>query len=156
MRPSFFRCDAKDGLISRLGLAAAIEEQRIIGSPLDRPVIEPGIGIRDAPKGDAREGAAMLEEDAEESGVAIGQLLLDGGGQAIDVRIQLRILADAEWSGEVKSGRGNSGRVWSGEGQCRGRSSLVRGSQVGEGQVWSGKVKSGRGYSGRGGSSLVG
>jgi len=38
----------------------------------------------------------MLEEDAEECGIAIGQLLLDGIGQAIDIRIQLRVLADAE------------------------------------------------------------
>ena len=77
-------------------MAVAIEEQRIAGSPCHRPVIEPGLCIRDSPERDTREGAAMLEEDAEESGIAIGQLLLDGIGQALDVRIQLRVLADAK------------------------------------------------------------
>ena len=82
------RRNTKDRVEGGLGLVLAIEEQRVILPARDRPIVEPGIAVRDIPEGHARDGAAMLQEDAEEIGVARGELLLDGVGKAVCVGIE--------------------------------------------------------------------
>ena len=44
----------------RLCLVLAVEEQRIVGAPLDRPAVQPGVVVADAPQGDAANLRAVL------------------------------------------------------------------------------------------------
>ena len=47
---------------SRLGLPSAIEEQWMVGSTFDRPVVEPGILIIHTPKGDEIDFVSMFQK----------------------------------------------------------------------------------------------
>src|ERR1035437_5456436 len=92
-RSTSARCDAARGLHhgveGRLGLAGAVEQQRIVRSAPDRKVVLPGIAIPDVPEGDPGDGVATFEIRAEQGGVALRQCLLDGvrqtGGERVGV-----------------------------------------------------------------------
>lgn len=79
-----------------LGIAVAVKEQGVTGSAVDGPVVEPGVSVGGAPECDAFDFVAVLEEEAEDVLVALGELLLLFFGQTIDVRVHARVAAQAQ------------------------------------------------------------
>ena len=64
---------ADDRIKGGLEPGLAVEQEWIRGASADGPVIEPGISISNAPKGDALQGGAVLEVDAKQLCITPGQ-----------------------------------------------------------------------------------
>src|ERR1017187_8125998 len=87
---------ADHGLERGLGLALAIEQQRIAGPAADRPVIQPRVAIGNAPESDTRDGTAVLAEHREEIGIPASQRLLHRVRQPTGVRIEFGVSLRSE------------------------------------------------------------
>src|SRR5690606_2616235 len=71
-----------------LGLALAIEQQGVVGPVGDRVAVLPGHAVLHAPHRYTVQPVAPAVEDAEQLGIAVGQLLLHRGREAVAVGIE--------------------------------------------------------------------
>ena len=82
----------------RLCLVLTVEEQRIVGAPLDGPAVQPGVVVADAPQGDAANLRTVLVIDLEEVEPALVEFLLLVLRQSVDVGVvlllQFEVLGD--------------------------------------------------------------
>src|ERR1017187_1472401 len=70
-----------NGVKRGFGLSLAVEQQGIVGAAPRGKVVQPGMGVGNAPESDARDGVAVLQEDAKQGRVASGKRLLLRGRQ---------------------------------------------------------------------------
>ena len=82
----------------RLGLELAVPQERVVRAAFHRPVVQPRAAVIKAPERDAREyaGVAVLRQHLEQFAVALGELLLHVGGQAVLVRVESLLLGRAD------------------------------------------------------------
>ena len=72
----------EEGVEGGLGVGLAIEEQGVVDAAADGEIVEPGIGVGQAPEGDAADILVVLLEESEQAGVLLGLTLqnLRGAG----------------------------------------------------------------------------
>ena len=74
------RGDLDDCVNCRLGLAGAVEQQRMI---YPAPHVQPRIPVRDTPKSHQGNVIVVFDKHAKKIGVTFGQRLLDDGGKPL-------------------------------------------------------------------------
>ena len=89
-------CSLQHGRQRRFGTPLAIEQQRVVSAVGDRVVVLPGQAIVHAPERDPIDGVGMPQEQREQFGIAIRELLFDLRGQlvrpGIEIALELRQL----------------------------------------------------------------